>query len=74
MADKLSVVIERDEHGYYAYVPALEGCQTQGDSLDEVMDNIREAIQLYMETLPDDEKQNALSREVLTTSVVVGPA
>lgn len=51
MSCKVSVVIEKDESGYYAYVPGLEGCQSQGDSLDEVMANIREATELYLETL-----------------------
>jgi len=36
MSQKVGVVIEKDEHGYYAYCPELEGCQTQGDSLEEV--------------------------------------
>jgi len=71
MSYKVSVVIERDEHGYYAYAPELEGCQTQGDSLDEVMDNIREAIGLYLETLDDEQRRTALSREILTTSLEV---
>ena len=68
---KVSIVIERDEYGYYAYCPELEGCQTQGDTLDEVMANIKEAIELYLETLSDDEKMAYLSREILTTSVEV---
>ncbi len=53
MSYKASVVIEKDENGYYAYSPELEGCQTQGDSLDEVLANIKEAIELYLETLSD---------------------
>lgn len=48
---QLSVVIEKDEYGYYAYCPALEGCQTQGDSLEEAQTNIKEAISLYLSTL-----------------------
>ncbi len=68
---KVSIVIEKDDYGYYAYCPELEGCQTQGDSLDEVMANIKEAIELYLETLSDDEKMAYLSREILTTSVEV---
>jgi predicted RNase H-like HicB family nuclease len=74
MADKVSVVIERDNFGYYAYSPELEGCQTQGDSFEEVMANIKEAIELYLETLSDEEKQAALSKEILTTSLEVGVA
>ena len=44
------VVIERDEDGgFVAFVPALPGCFTQGETLDEVLDNIKEAIELYVE-------------------------
>jgi len=39
-------VVEHDDHGYYAYSPDLPGCQTQGDTFEEVMKNIREAIEL----------------------------
>jgi len=68
---KVSVVIENDEYGYYAYCPELEGCQTQGDSLNEVMVNIKEAIELYLESLSDDEKIACLSKEIITTSLEV---
>ena len=71
MSYKVSVVIEKDEHGYYAYCPELEGCQTQGDTLEEVMANIKEAIDLYVETLSDEEKKSYLSREILTTTLEV---
>src|SRR3982075_3783804 len=47
---KFSVVIERDEEGYYvASVPALPGCHSQARSLDELMDRVREAIALCLE-------------------------
>jgi len=44
---KVSVVIEEeeDEYGYYAYSPKLEGCQTQGDFLEGILKNIKEAIE-----------------------------
>jgi predicted RNase H-like HicB family nuclease len=63
--------MEKDEYGYYAYCPELEGCQTQGDSLDEVLNNIKEAIELYLETLSKDEIKTFLSKEILTTSLEV---
>jgi predicted RNase H-like HicB family nuclease len=72
MAHKVSVVIEKDEFGYYAWCPELKGCQSQGATLEEAMANIREAIALYLETLPEDERLASLSREVLTTAVEVG--
>jgi predicted RNase H-like HicB family nuclease len=74
MTYKVSTVIEHDEHGYYAYCPELEGCQTQGDSIEEVMANIKEAIELYLETLPEDERKSYLSKEILTTSLEVNVA
>ena len=71
MTYKVNIVIEKDEHGYYAYSPELEGCQTQGDSLDEVLVNMREAVELYLETLTEEERKAFLSKEILTTSLEV---
>jgi len=71
MSYKVNVVIEKSEYGYYAYCPELEGCQTQGDSLEEVLSNIKEAIGLYLETLSKDEIKTFLSKEILTTSLEV---
>ena len=71
MSQKVSVVIEKDEHGYYAFCPELEGCQTQGESIDEVMANIKEAIELYIETLSEEELKEATSKEILTTTLEV---
>lgn len=71
MSYKVSIVIEKDEFGYYAYCPELEGCQTQGDSIEEVMANIKEAIELYLGTLSEEEIKEAMSKEILTTSLEV---
>lgn len=40
-----------EEGGFIAEVPALPGCHTQGESLEETEKNIQEAIELYLETL-----------------------
>jgi predicted RNase H-like HicB family nuclease len=69
MPRKATVVIEKDEHGFYAWCPELKGCQSQGLTLAEVMANIKEAAELYLETLPTDERDVLLSREILTTAV-----
>jgi predicted RNase H-like HicB family nuclease len=53
MTYKISVVVEKDEHGYYAYSPELEGCQSQGDSYEDTIKNIKEAVDLYLETLTE---------------------
>ena len=45
-----TVVIEKDEDGYYVgYVPSIRGCHTQGKTLDDLMKNIKEAIELCLE-------------------------
>ncbi len=74
MSYKISVIIEKDENGYYAFCPELEGCHTQGNTFDEVMANMKEATELYLETLTADERTERLSQEILTTSVEVNVA
>ena len=50
MKRDFDVVIERDAEGFYvATVPALHGCHTQARSLDELIDRVREAIELCLE-------------------------
>jgi predicted RNase H-like HicB family nuclease len=71
MSCKVSVVIEKDEYGYYAYCPDLPGCQTQGDDLNEVVSNIKEAIELYLETLSSEEKSALLHQEIMTMTLEV---
>ncbi len=49
---KYRVVLEpQDEGGYTVYVPSLPGCVSQGDTVDEAMANIKEAIEIYVESL-----------------------
>jgi predicted RNase H-like HicB family nuclease len=50
MAKQFDVVVEKDSEGFYvASVPSLVGCHTQARSLDELMERIREAIELCLE-------------------------
>ncbi len=50
MVRQFDVIIERDEEGVYvASVPQLPGCHTDGTSLDELMREVREAIELCLE-------------------------
>ena len=59
------VIIEDETGGYVALVPALPGCHTQGDTLEELMENVKEAIELYLETLTDEEKEELLRQKVI---------
>ena len=71
---KVNIVIEKDQKGYYAFCPELKGCHSQGDTFEEVFVNIKEAIELYIETLSLAERQYCLSQEILTTSMEVNVA
>ena len=46
---RFSVVIEQDKEGYFAFCPELQGCYTQGESYEEALENIRDAIRLHVE-------------------------
>ncbi|WP_448595724.1 type II toxin-antitoxin system HicB family antitoxin [Thermoflexus hugenholtzii] len=51
---RLKVVLEpRDKGGYTVYVPSLPGCISEGETIEEALRNIREAIGLYMEPVDD---------------------
>lgn len=59
---KLKAVLEpSDEGGYTVYIPSLPGCISEGNTIEEALTNIREAIDLYLEeeeplTLPEKAK------------------
>jgi predicted RNase H-like HicB family nuclease len=52
---KLKIVLEPSlEGGFTVYVPSLPGCISEGESREEALQNIREAIALYLESVDDD--------------------
>jgi predicted RNase H-like HicB family nuclease len=49
---RYTIILDREpDGGFHAYCPALRGCHSQGDSLDEAIDNIREAMEAYLESV-----------------------
>lgn len=58
----LKVVIEEDEEvgGYVVSCPSLQGCFFQGDTIEEALENIKEAIQACLESLGEDEIKSYL--------------
>ena len=51
---RFKVVLEpQEEGGYTVYVPSLPGCVSQGETIQEAMDNIKEAIELYLESFKE---------------------
>ena len=45
----LPIIIEGDQHGYFVSCPTLQGCYSQGDTYEEAIENIKDAIRLHLE-------------------------
>jgi predicted RNase H-like HicB family nuclease len=66
---KLKIVLKRsDEGGYTVFVPSLPGCISEGDTRQEALTNIQEAIELYLEPV-DDDMEFAPDAELLEISL-----
>ncbi|MBT1247129.1 hypothetical protein XO09_03930 [Thermosipho sp. 1223] len=68
---KFTVVIEKDENGYFAYCPKLQGCYTQGDTYEEVFENIKDAISLHIEDRLANNEEIAMKESISLTVVEV---
>ncbi len=74
MSYRFNTIIEKDRYGFYAFCPELEGCHTQGDTLDEVLENMKEAISLYLETMTEREIREIADRQLFATTLEVKAA
>ena len=55
---RLQVLIEQDEDGkYIASCPSLHGCYTQGDTIEEAMENIQDVTEMCLEELLEEKKK-----------------
>ena len=63
---KYKVNLEKSEEGYAIWVPGLPGCWSQGKTVEEAIENIKDAIQAYLETVEE------LSKDKETRYVEVG--
>ena len=54
MKKSVKIIVEKAAEGFTAYVPELPGCITFGDSLDEIKENIKEAISFQLEGMLED--------------------
>ncbi|MBF8266997.1 MAG: hypothetical protein HW388_505 [Dehalococcoidia bacterium] len=46
---RFAVVMEKDQNGYFVSCPQLQGCYTQGQTFEEALENIKDAIKLHVE-------------------------
>ncbi len=63
-----------EEGGYWVEVPALPGCFSQGESMEEVLKNVREAIELHLEALREEGEALPQEETVVGTVKVAIPA
>ena len=59
------VVHDAEEGGYWVEVPALPGCYSQGETVEEALANVREAIELYLEALREEGAQIPRDDEIV---------
>lgn len=61
-----SVIVHKEEEGgYWVEVPALPGCYSQGETLEETLANAKEAIELYLEVLREESQNVPKDEEVV---------
>ena len=70
MKKQLTAIIEREGDGYVSLCPELD-IASQGDTIEEARNNLREAVQLFFETASPNEVQTRLHEEVYVTQVEV---
>lgn len=51
------IIHKAEEGGYWVEVPALEGCYSQGETIEEALENIKEAIELHLEVLREEKEE-----------------
>ena len=67
----LNAIIEKDDDGYFAQILELKGCVTQGKTYEEALFNIKEAAELYLESLEAEELKAFQHRSVSITPIEV---
>ncbi len=67
---KLKIIVhEAEEGGYWAEVPALPGCASQGETVKELLENIKEAIQGYLESREEEQKGKLNEGQIIEIAV-----
>jgi len=68
---RFAIVVEKDKQGYFAYCPELQGCYTQGETFEDVMENTRDALKLHVEDRLANNEPVATSEVVSLSSIEV---
>ena len=65
------VLHKAEDGGYWAEVPALEGCYSQGETVEETITNVKEAIEVHIEALKEDGKDLPKDEIMILSHVAV---
>ena len=68
---RLSVVVEKDADGYFVFCPELQGCYSQGDTYEEALKNIEDAVRLHIEDRLENGEDIPLIESISFTSLEV---
>lgn len=66
---RFSIVIEQDKDGFFAFCPELQGCYTQGDTYEEVTNNLKDAIRLHLEDRLADKEELTETKSISLSTV-----
>lgn len=66
---RFSIAIEKDKDGYFAFCPELQGCYAQGDTYEEVLENIRDVIRLHVEDRIESKEEIPQPESISLTSL-----
>ena len=69
-----TVIVHSEEGGCWVEVPSLPGCFSQGETIDEAMNNVKEAIELHIQGLKDDGQEVPTEKDLVIGRVEVRAA
>lgn len=66
-----TIIVEKDSNGYFAYCPQLQGCYSQGESYEEALKNIEDAVKLHLEDRKEEHESWKEPQQVNVTALEV---
>jgi predicted RNase H-like HicB family nuclease len=68
---QFGVIIEKDDDGYFAHLPALQGCYAQGDTYEEALANVQDAIRLNLEDIKESGQKMPKSHQISLSTIEI---
>jgi len=68
MAKEFTAIVHQEDNTYVALCPEVD-IASQGDTIEEAKSNLKEAIELFMEHAPDEEKKRRIHSDILVTTI-----